>query len=528
MPANYEQILLRHGPDPAIFSQEFAIGVAAPLIESLKRKWVQLYEEKKPDPTLERDWPEGFLSRQRLAPNFKNYPAMLLFSEKKYKVGEDLDPLKNAIDSVIRSNSIQVHLRGMLGHKMPDNEDIPSLAFEAAVSTPRMFSYAIQCLSRAPILIVDGGTITPALALLLGIRAAVRRGITLIYHAGNMNEEAWQTLPFNLREIRIVEVGDEFGTDYFEQRIAAVLEEGLRRFNTHPGQYSDLPGFDALRNLGWHKDDVSPKAAVNEILVLCPFDSDYKKNCWPEIQRAALNHFGQTGKGGTPAQRVIDLAAPETLARRLYEAIRLDEECIADLSLGRPNVYFELGVRLATHPRGARAIHCLDLKTKDNLDQEAYLLELLGSVPYHTKAKATPRVKDALSFDKNTLACASNSGFVFNIVERSIEPQQEAGGTSMLDFLWNTVAAVAGSDLAQLATLPVLYSNNIEVRTNALTFIVDGLIAYILLTRHSNQSRDESRYATAIDNLEHLHSEASLSVGTRDKIETLLKTEETL
>jgi hypothetical protein len=49
-------------------------------------------------------------------------------------------------------------------------------------------------------------------------------------------------------------------------------------------------------------------------------------------------------------RRVSDYPSPLLVADRLYELIRFSGLCLVDWSEWRPNVFFEMGVRLAVHP----------------------------------------------------------------------------------------------------------------------------------------------------------------------------------
>ena len=47
--------------------------------------------------------------------------------------------------------------------------------------------------------------------------------------------------------------------------------------------------------------------------------------------------------------RTLDLDSPRVVSAQLFEAIRLTDFCLVDLTGTRPNVLFELGVRLAAN-----------------------------------------------------------------------------------------------------------------------------------------------------------------------------------
>jgi hypothetical protein len=50
-----------------------------------------------------------------------------------------------------------------------------------------------------------------------------------------------------------------------------------------------------------------------------------------------------------PLSRTLDLDSPRVVSAQLFEAIRLTDFCLVDLTGARPNVLFELGVRLAAN-----------------------------------------------------------------------------------------------------------------------------------------------------------------------------------
>ncbi|WP_167544344.1 NAD(P)-binding protein [Duganella sacchari] len=530
-PISCHRILLRHGPVAPIQTRKSghsSININCPPsdLTSLHNKWKVLYKNRQSDPTLIIDWPSDMLSSARITPDFNSFPALWLYSKTKFPNRSDVNPPLRAFKAMFKDEGIQLHLKTFCGRQVQIAGSMPTLAFEDAVATPRMLSHAVQAICRAPVVIVDGSPIAPALAFLLGIRAVVRRGITLVYHQGTMGEVAWKSMPFNLREARIVEIGNNYSVVDFQQPLTAVLEEGLRRFSIHPQLYSDLPGFDTLRSLGGDTKDISARSGTTEILVLCPFDGKYKQNCWVELQRVVQEYFPNSKFPDGPAKRVIDLDAPEMLVRRLFESIRLDEVCIADLTNNRANVYFELGVRLAAHPNGAYTIHCCDTEFSQDGSTEEALRQLLGSRPYSVDADSSAGINEALTSITSRPAHPNGApkvGLVFSIVVRNIEIQQEAGGTSILDMLWNNVSSAGGTDMSKWTVLPVMYQQNTQINSNTLRFIADGLIAYALLARHNGltQATDE-RLASAIYCLDNLKEERALSAETKQKIVELL------
>lgn len=356
-----EEVLVRHGPESVILDPNWLGQSHLRQMERLQRKWKKLYKDGGEDPTLFRKWEENTFRSTRLSPDVTKQPGLLLYAGDSLHGNEEA-ALKHSVEAVLKKSAIRTQLSEATGSDCPEQVKIFCLRAEEAVKDPRAFGSTLQALCRAPVLIVDGSDVTPAMAFLLGLRSAVRRGVTLLFRVGKMDLDAWENLAFNLRELRVIEVSDRASLSRFEKPLATALEEGLRRYARRPFHYADLPGFDALRNLGSHEDDTSIRVPKEEVLVLCPFDKDYELLCWPQVQRALRDHFLGNDGDASPARRVIDLESPETLNRRLFESIRRDTECIVDLTRRKPNVFFELGFRLAAHPQGARIIRCQDLQ----------------------------------------------------------------------------------------------------------------------------------------------------------------------
>src|SRR5262249_42818577 len=83
------------------------------------------------------------------------------------------------------------------------------LRAEAALSS-ELFQATVRAIWSADVLIADvTGFDTPAVMLLLGIRAAVRRGVSITCTRKTLTSEVWKTVPFNIREVKLVALAEK-------------------------------------------------------------------------------------------------------------------------------------------------------------------------------------------------------------------------------------------------------------------------------------------------------------------------------
>lgn len=503
-----DEVLLRHGPLPVLGKKsqrpKLLDRQGTRDLERLKRDWNNLYSKGETDPTLSTNWSKNAFATDRLGPSFVSVPGILLYSSDAMQHQNELDSLGNAVDAVVKGKAIRAQLTEATGHRYPESARVAQMSAQDALQDPRTLSRTLRCLCDAPVLIIDVTEDSPALMFLLGIRSVVRRGVTLAFRVGELNAQVWQKMAFNLRELRIVTVLDRTSLAGFERPLKIALEEGLRRYARRPFQYMDLPGFEALRNLGPDSDDHSPRKPDDEVLVLCPFDPNYEQLCWPEIQRTLRDHYADEDDDG-PARRVIDVESPEVIGRRLFESIRRDEVCVVDTTLEKPNVFFELGVRTGAHEKGARLIRCVDLHDLPPTDT-INVTKLLGVREYRVKEPKEPTLADALALEVDSWPGGDvSSGYAYEVIRRCIFARQESGGMAVLDLLWQTVECVTGKDRQRQASYPILYADNADVRSQTERFAFDALLAYVLLSASLDKtSRDESRRSIAFADLKYL------------------------
>jgi len=200
---------------------------------------------------------------------------------------------------------------------------------------------------------------------LLGIRASVRRSVTVACTGSPLGQELWASLPFNLKELNLVSFGDQAAGN---AELSAALSEGLAQSRAS-ARYLDLPVYDYVR------EDFADRKKNDDVLLLRAF-SKYGDDRKLHVEKRIHAALGMLPTAHVEA--LIDQTSPRLAGQRLYEAIRHRRICVVDLTLWRPNVLFELGVRLAVRESSTYCL--LDPTQKVNkagLRPRAQLTELL-------------------------------------------------------------------------------------------------------------------------------------------------------
>ena len=237
-----------------------------------------------------------------------------------------LDNDHKAIDAVVRDP--------------PMHRESVKVSITDALQSPERWLQFVKALCQAPVAVFDATDFQPAVMLALGVRAVVRRGVTITSTAKELSPTHLSKLPFNVQETKLVHHGSGYPPSddrYPSKMIATAIKKGWQELHTLP-RYLDLPAYDGVRcPYPWkYTDEVS---AVERILVLCSFDSGYHN--WQKLVDAVTKHWKRI-----PA-RMLDVASPRLVGQALYEGIRWSRTCLVDWTGWRANVFFELGVRLA-------------------------------------------------------------------------------------------------------------------------------------------------------------------------------------
>lgn len=175
-----EEVLVRHGPVPALAAISKLNTRLSDSLEELAWAWEDLYKNPdESDPTLYPIAKSLQFGRERISPDFWDCPALLIYSNQVVSDSHTCDALYNAVKAVLNQRRIRAQFKELLGlerDQYPLSMELPVLQAEDAVKDPRSLGAAVQGLCRSPLVLVDVSQATPELCFLLGIRAAVRRG----------------------------------------------------------------------------------------------------------------------------------------------------------------------------------------------------------------------------------------------------------------------------------------------------------------------------------------------------------------
>jgi len=232
---------------------------------------------------------------------------------------------------------------------------------EALKSSGHWFQF-VQAICKAPVMIVEvtHGELEPAVMLFLGIRSVVRRGVTVTVTTEEIKESHLSRLPFNIQETKLISLAPPSGSGRRTAKkpepidqIGDAITEGLTQLQSNPG-YLDLPAYEAVRCPMPENKSKSDETltALNTILMLCSFHEKYDENwnyVFGEVQREAGLKVDTSMK--KPVS-MVDISSPQLVGQALYERIRWSPACVVDWTDWRPNVFFELGVRLACSDTG--------------------------------------------------------------------------------------------------------------------------------------------------------------------------------
>ena len=199
---------------------------------------------------------------------------------------------------------------------------------------------AVRALCAADIVIADVTGYDSGVLLLLGIRAAVRRAVTITCTGQAASPELWDSVPFNLKELKLISLDQ---VDPGLNELVSAFSAGLSQ-SKNSANYLDLPVYDYVRQVSTTGETADAALALL-LRAFKSYEDDRELFVESEIISALQPALKLLAK--PRVETVIDQVSPRLAGQRLYEAIRSWQTCIADLTWWRPNVMFELGVRLA-------------------------------------------------------------------------------------------------------------------------------------------------------------------------------------
>jgi hypothetical protein len=203
-------------------------------------------------------------------------------------------------------------------------EFVPAIA---AIATRETIGQWVRELCSADLVIFDLTNFEPAVMFLIGIRAVVRRGVTILSIGGDDSLAAIEDLPFNIKDANVFYHGERDGDDSRKlpwERLLARIEDGISQIYLRSREYLDLPAYDAVRKL---PEGEREKIPVTEgILVLAAFNDDYKGRNWKMLRKALDIHLKKRRTNKlAPAYgvvRSVDLDSPRLVSHAIYGFIR--------------------------------------------------------------------------------------------------------------------------------------------------------------------------------------------------------------
>ncbi len=264
------------------------------------------------------------------------------------------------------------------------------------ISSTAAFEKATRDLCEAEVAVFDITGYEPAVMLLIGIRAVVRRGVSILSLGGPLSLSSIDELPFNIKDANLVSHAEGRQRDGIppEERIMKRIEEGMKQVGSP--EYLDLPAYDAVRNLPGNERTTIP--AVECVLTLVSFREGYVNRNWDKVIFPALRHQqkvlrqktarlpGIASEVSPPRYgivRSVDIDSPRLVSSAIYGFIRRAALCVADWTDLRANVFFELGVRLAA---SSKPVVCLiDNDQLEVLRSKVPTKKAVGSTPDRAK-----------------------------------------------------------------------------------------------------------------------------------------------
>lgn len=220
-----------------------------------------------------------------------------------------------------------------------------------AFASPASLACVVRLVVQADLALFDVTGFEPGVMLLLGIRAATRRGVTISSYGGGWAAGDPIDRPFNLSDLSLSShtpppgsyIGDDPRIGPLTARICAGFDQLWRR-----PDYLDLPVYDSLRKLGGQDDARTSIPLGEQVLMLCSYGARYFP-IWRSLRGKLMEALSQQGIY-TKVQRLQDMPTPQLVSQSLYEQIRRCAACVADWTYFSPSTFFELGVRLAVSP----------------------------------------------------------------------------------------------------------------------------------------------------------------------------------
>lgn len=374
-----------------------------------------------------------------------------------------------------------------------------ALDAEAAVASEAALLDAVRWLCSATVVVFDATDFDAAVMLLLGIRAVVRRGVTILSIGGKYAMGDRLAVPFNLMDANIVSHAER-QSRLPDERLQPVrllrdrIERGLKALDSP--YHFDLPVYEAVRRLPAERRGVRPPR--DGVLVLCSFDPKYVRKNWSEKLLPALKNQwdnilardagADTGDERLGVARSFELNSPQLVSRAIYEEMRRAQCCVVDLSAWPDAVLFELGVRLAVSPHPTACL--IERRSADAETDPARQALLRLLVPDALRYSLEPHYLDEPAFGRAYGPEAAlprdgvTGGAVFRCVTQALDVDAEPAARPVFRELLEAAQLYARVPL-QGRTKPVsLYPDNSRLKLLEEEAEFERLLAAVLYLAH--------------------------------------------
>jgi hypothetical protein len=536
-PPAYDEVIVRHGPGRA--------GADSRKVSPLEECFPTFWKESEASLKVWKEMPhwDDWTRRPVWAgADFDDQPPLDLPAGRglTYLVAEHPGTnefVQQAMDLVV----------SRLHENEPPESRPPLVALDLVedFKNPQRFGRAVRALCRADVAVFDltEKEQCPEAFVMLGIRSVVRRGVTIVttrfqkpssrpaptkrpkpasskrprpdsevYEPGKPDAPfAVPDLPFLLSDINFC----GWGTLHtFVTRLRRVIEEGREREKRLGHIYRDLPAYEEVRHLGPDVEDYTVHSPEKVVLFLSTFDEDYRggKGSW------LRSHTGAENTGIF----IIESPSPERTSLKLYGAIRRTQLCIVDWTGRRPNVFFELGVRLAVSPtppisvihkgeewaekfmKGGSVGGIFDLfrpLVYDNKGTVEEARKFRGEVEARRRVlrpKETAPSPEEVAAEWPLNDALLSPSFVYEQVKRSLPVEAEDWNTPVWKELRKSADLILGSEPIRFPT-PILFGDDEDFKARAGRSGLDRLFAAWYFLVHKYDARERLEAGAAID-----------------------------
>lgn len=388
---------------------------------------------------------------------------------------------------------------------------------------------AVRMIVEADLILFDITGFEPGIMLLLGIRSACRRWLTICSHGAGWEEGQPLELPFSLQDLNInshtprtSRVG---ALDPVVDRFVRRVEIGFLQASRHPN-YQDLPSYDPLRQIGSHYSAASTIALSERILLLCPYAESHLAH-WRFIVSSLKQRLWQKAARAPHIERIIDYGTPQLIQQALYEQIRRTAICVADWTLFKASVFLELGVRLTVSEWGAIQLiddrHLPGGTNASKLAQVERMSRLLRVIPYRLRDDTSPAFERAVSLmlERNPNL---DSNAEYNRIHRAVLAvigDVEAAQPSVVQQLQQRADALHHPEQGRVGAPQILFHGSRQAKQDSESAAREARIAAWLYLDHRLRVKDHPEHAALLQTYQELGRSAAnalYNMGDEDSI----------